>query len=82
MVTDNYEAKVIDFGVSRFKEVDLKMTCIGTPVWMAPEVINLQKYSEKADVYSFALVIYELVKDFFKLSSHTARLREKSLTKG
>jgi serine/threonine protein kinase len=31
LITDNYEAKVIDFGVSRMKESDLKMTCIGTP---------------------------------------------------
>ena len=31
LVNDHYICKVIDFGVSRIKEEDLKMTVIGTP---------------------------------------------------
>ena len=27
---------------------------------MAPEVLSMEKYSEKADVYSFGIVLYEL----------------------
>lgn len=33
----------------------------GTYRWMAPEVINHQPYDQKADVFSFAIVLWELV---------------------
>ena len=34
---------------------------IGTPVYIAPEVARAERYSESADVFSFALVLLELV---------------------
>ena len=46
--------RVTDFGVSRqfsSKTIDTS-TMIGTPYWMAPEVINEEKYSYEADVWS------------------------------
>lgn len=57
--------KVTDFGFSRIKDVAEdwgKMTKnMGTCHWMAPEVVNGTRYDEKADVYSFSIVIYEIV---------------------
>jgi len=35
--------------------------CVGTPQWMAPEVLRGEHYSEKADVYSFGVLIWEMV---------------------
>jgi hypothetical protein len=35
-------------------------TCVGTPLWMAPEVLNGRPYGPPADVYSFAIVMWEL----------------------
>ncbi|CAA7400271.1 unnamed protein product [Spirodela intermedia] len=53
--------KVADFGVARFKHQGGIMTAeTGTYRWMAPEVINHQAYDHKADVYSFAIVLWEL----------------------
>ena len=34
---------------------------IGTPEWMAPEIILLYPYDLKSDVYSFAIVLYEII---------------------
>jgi len=63
MMSDHFVLKVIDFGVSRIKkdDKDLKMTVIGTPVWMAPEVLRADTYSYEADVYSFVLVLWSLL---------------------
>jgi len=61
LVTESFVVKVIDFGVSRVMSQDIKMTMIGTPVYMAPEVMNDEVYTEKADIYGFALVLYELI---------------------
>jgi serine/threonine protein kinase len=37
------------------------MTKLGTLQWVAPEVLRDERYSEKADIYSFAILIWELV---------------------
>ncbi|RWR86867.1 Protein kinase domain-containing protein [Cinnamomum micranthum f. kanehirae] len=53
--------KVADFGVARFQCQGGVMTAeTGTYRWMAPEVINHQAYDQKADVFSFAIVLWEL----------------------
>eukprot|EP00937_MAST-01D_sp_MAST-1D-sp2_P003497 g3497.t1 len=38
----------------------MELTACGTPLWSAPEVIRSQPYNEKADVYSFGIVLTEL----------------------
>ena len=35
---------------------------IGTPVYMSPEVLNKQHYKKQADIYSFAITIFECMK--------------------
>ncbi|KAJ4822911.1 hypothetical protein Tsubulata_025923 [Turnera subulata] len=61
MDNDNV-VKVADFGVARFQDQGGVMTAeTGTYRWMAPEVINHQPYDQKADVFSFAIVLWELV---------------------
>ena len=37
--------------------------CIGTPRYMAPEVALGQAYTEKVDVYSFSLIVWEMISD-------------------
>ncbi|ERN16030.1 hypothetical protein AMTRI_Chr11g94780 [Amborella trichopoda] len=60
MDSDNV-VKVADFGVARFQNQGGTMTAeTGTYRWMAPEVINHQPYDQKADVFSFGIVLWEL----------------------
>ncbi|XP_026405312.1 serine/threonine-protein kinase STY8-like [Papaver somniferum] len=57
----DHVVKVADFGVARFQSQGGEMTAeTGTYRWMAPEVINHQPYDQKADVFSFAIVLWEL----------------------
>lgn len=37
------------------------MTSCGTPAWTAPEVLRNEKYTKKCDVYSFGIVLWELI---------------------
>ncbi|KAF6000444.1 hypothetical protein F1559_001855 [Cyanidiococcus yangmingshanensis] len=56
------DAKLIDFGLSRTQLKSYISTGIaGTPEWMAPEVIRQDKVSESADVFSFGVILWELV---------------------
>jgi serine/threonine protein kinase len=51
--------KLTDFGWARIKEAEMTGK-IGTFQWMAPEVICCNSYSEKADVFSFGIIMWEI----------------------
>ncbi|XP_072993846.1 serine/threonine-protein kinase STY46-like isoform X1 [Typha latifolia] len=54
--------KVADFGVARVKVQSGIMTAeTGTYRWMAPEVIEHRPYDQKADVFSFGVLMWELL---------------------
>uniref|UniRef100_A0A8C7FWV6 Serine/threonine-protein kinase 33 n=1 Tax=Oncorhynchus kisutch TaxID=8019 RepID=A0A8C7FWV6_ONCKI len=62
---DMINIKVTDFGLSVKKggvgsENMLKATC-GTPIYMAPEVINAHEYSQQCDVWSIGVIMYMLL---------------------
>lgn len=53
--------KISDFGASRnLDEKSTIMSFKGTIAWMAPEVIRNEACSEKVDIYSFGVVLWEL----------------------
>jgi serine/threonine protein kinase len=61
LVDEMWRVKVCDFGLSRFWEAKKDMTACGTPAYAAPEVLRNAAYSVSADVYSFAMVLWELI---------------------
>jgi serine/threonine protein kinase len=60
-VDETWNVKVADFGLARIKEENATMTRCGTPCWTAPEIIRGDKYGEKADVYSFGIIMWEVL---------------------
>ncbi|KAF7129597.1 hypothetical protein RHSIM_Rhsim10G0204900 [Rhododendron simsii] len=63
LLMDEHEVvKVADFGVARVQTQPGVMTAeTGTYRWMAPEVIEHKPYDHKADVFSFGVVLWELL---------------------
>ncbi|XP_019464992.1 PREDICTED: serine/threonine-protein kinase STY46-like isoform X2 [Lupinus angustifolius] len=54
--------KIADFGVARLLDPTGIMTAeTGTYRWMAPEVIEHNPYSHKADIFSFGIILWELL---------------------
>ncbi|XP_036115275.1 serine/threonine-protein kinase 33 isoform X1 [Molossus molossus] len=57
----NVNIKVTDFGLAVRKhggsEAMLQTTC-GTPMYMAPEVINAHDYSQQCDIWSIGVIMY------------------------
>lgn len=64
LLTETGHAKISDFGMSRLLvRTDIAKTeaNIGPIRWMAPESLGQQIYSKYSDVWSFGIVIYEIV---------------------
>ncbi|KMS95140.1 hypothetical protein BVRB_011980 [Beta vulgaris subsp. vulgaris] len=63
LVDKNWVVKVCDFGLSRLKHHTFlsSNSTAGTPEWMAPEVLRNEPSNEKCDVYSFGVILWELV---------------------
>ncbi|KAL6062210.1 serine/threonine-protein kinase STY17 isoform X1 [Balamuthia mandrillaris] len=63
---NSYVIKVCDFGLSAIKPDRVKNMrneegdAPGTPLYMAPEVMEGREYNEKADVYSFGIILWEI----------------------
>lgn len=57
-------AKVCDFGIAKFKDRTFVSTIngqAGTPAYMAPELFDGGQVTEKVDVYSFAILMWEML---------------------
>lgn len=62
LLTREGQAKIADFGVSaQLSTIHSKrVTAIGAPFWMAPEVIKEEEYDGKADVWSLGISVIEM----------------------
>nr|KJB58021.1 hypothetical protein B456_009G190600 [Gossypium raimondii] len=62
LMDENGVVKIADFGVARVQAQPGVMTAeTGTYRWMAPEVIEHKPYDHKADVFSFGVVLWEML---------------------
>ncbi|KAJ0964903.1 hypothetical protein J5N97_026041 [Dioscorea zingiberensis] len=62
LVNKNWMTKICDFGLSRVM-TDVPMrdnSSAGTPEWMAPELIRNEPFTEKCDIFSLGVLMWEL----------------------
>lgn len=62
LVNKHWTVKICDFGLSRvMTDTPLRdSSSAGTPEWMAPELIRNEPFTEKCDIFSFGMIMWEL----------------------
>ena len=83
LIDDNYYPHFTDFGMLQcFENYEPMMSTsgdFGSPAYMAPEVIEGETYTTKADVYSFGILMFEVITDIIPYhnirSSYQLRLK-------
>lgn len=55
--------KLADFGLAKYvqNEDQLLKTRVGTPFYMAPQILLNEKYTSKCDIWSLGVIFYQLV---------------------
>jgi serine/threonine protein kinase len=53
--------KLTDFGLSKFKNIEKSLSIVGTPEYIAPEILLCQGHSVMCDIWSLGALIYEML---------------------
>jgi serine/threonine protein kinase len=62
LLDENHRPRIYNFGSSRGQPLSETLArTVGTPPSAAPELYDDADYDGKADVFSFALILYEIV---------------------
>jgi serine/threonine protein kinase len=64
MIDKMGEARIMDFGIARSLEtrgITGTEVMIGTPAYMSPEQAEGQDVDQRSDIYSFGIILYEMV---------------------
>jgi len=63
MVLSDYTVKVMDFGIARVDSSSMTRTGIamGTPNYIAPELLQGRQVDRRCDIFSLGVVLYELL---------------------
>jgi len=76
--SDHFALKIADFGFARHLQTSsLAETLCGSPLYMAPEILQHHRYDAKADLWSVGTVLFEMVagKPPFNGENHIDLLR-------
>ncbi len=65
LIDGNGKVKIVDFGLAKTtnatKELTKKSSTLGTIKYMSPEQIRNQKVDQRTDIWSFGVILYEMI---------------------
>ena len=77
---DNFQIKIADLGFASKYDKDTGLDLVlGTPLYMAPELVNRVKYTEKVDVWSMGVICYQLLCGLTPFDDRNIKLINKNI---
>jgi len=65
LIDKNNILKITDFGFAKtINSYEISETFCGSPLYMAPEILTYQKYTDSADLWSVGVIMYEMIFGF------------------
>lgn len=64
MVLSDGRVKIMDFGIARLRDPDVKTATgmmLGSPRYMSPEQVSGEPFDHRADIFSLGVVLYEML---------------------
>ncbi|MDH5264943.1 MAG: serine/threonine protein kinase [Betaproteobacteria bacterium] len=64
MVLSDGRVKIMDFGIARLRDPDVKTATgmmLGSPRYMSPEQVSGEAFDHRADIFSLGVVLYEML---------------------
>lgn len=63
ILINNDEFKIADFGFAKNvgSTGQLNKSLVGTPLYMAPQLLRMEKYSTKCDIWALGTIFYEML---------------------
>ena len=56
--------KIADFGFAKYVDNfgnQMLKSCVGSPIYMAPQLLEREAYTTKCDVWSLGVITYEMI---------------------
>ena len=79
----NVVVKIADCGLSKQLQVgQVTQTCVGSPNYMAPEILERKQHSHSADVWSLGCVFYLLLTGFVPFYGYSVHNLSRNIRKG
>lgn len=82
-LTEKLIVKLADFGLAKIyqeSQENLMNTICGSPLYMGPELLLDTKYNSKADLWSFGVVMYEMLFGVKPINGYTTMQLKKNLS--
>jgi serine/threonine-protein kinase ULK/ATG1 len=59
----NGKLKIADFGFAKnvISSKHMQKSMVGTPLYMAPQVLKREKYTSKCDIWALGVIFYEVI---------------------
>lgn len=77
---DCFDIKIADLGFAcKYDKATGLDLVLGTPLYMAPELVKSQKYNEKVDVWSLGVIVYQLLSGLTPFEGKTIKEVNKNI---
>ncbi len=78
LIDEKGKVKIVDFGLAKIKNISKEITkagsTLGTIKYMFPEQIRNQKVDQRTDIWSFGVILYEMITGKYPFKGSTTQV--------